>query len=60
MAKNGAQEFVASLERGLRVLQSFSRENDWSTRKPRSSEATNSWVPFFAMRRTDYRYFTDD
>jgi IclR family transcriptional regulator, pca regulon regulatory protein len=27
MAKNGAQEFVASLERGLRVLQSFSREH---------------------------------
>jgi IclR family pca regulon transcriptional regulator len=27
MAKNGTQEFVASLERGLRVLQSFSREN---------------------------------
>jgi IclR family pca regulon transcriptional regulator len=27
MAKNGSQEFVASLERGLRVLQSFSREH---------------------------------
>lgn len=27
MAKNGPQEFVASLERGLRVLQSFSREH---------------------------------
>jgi IclR family pca regulon transcriptional regulator len=27
MAKNGEQEFVASLERGLRVLQSFSREH---------------------------------
>ncbi len=27
MAKNGTQEFVASLERGLRVLQSFSREH---------------------------------
>jgi IclR family pca regulon transcriptional regulator len=27
MAKSGVQEFVASLERGLRVLQSFSREH---------------------------------
>jgi IclR family transcriptional regulator, pca regulon regulatory protein len=49
MAKNGTQEFVASLERGLRVLQSFSRENAQMTL---SEVATMTGLSAATVRRS--------